>query len=53
MPEEVETIRTAALLHDIGEIGIPEDVLEKSQDYMTQDDSAALQPASGAGPDGH
>jgi len=38
MPEEVETIRIAALLHDIGEIGIPEDVLEKSQDQMTQDD---------------
>ncbi|WP_277057152.1 HD domain-containing phosphohydrolase [Trichlorobacter lovleyi] len=38
MPEEIETIRTAALLHDIGEIGIPERVLEKSPEYMTQDD---------------
>jgi response regulator RpfG family c-di-GMP phosphodiesterase len=38
MPEEVETIRIAALLHDIGEIGIPEKVLEKSQDYMTPDE---------------
>jgi putative nucleotidyltransferase with HDIG domain len=38
MPEEVETIRIAALLHDIGEIGIPENILEKSLDYMTPDD---------------
>jgi len=38
MPEEVETIRIAALLHDIGEIGIPENILEKSVDYMTPDD---------------
>jgi len=38
MPEELETIRTAALLHDIGEIGMPDNVLEKSQDYMTQDE---------------
>jgi response regulator RpfG family c-di-GMP phosphodiesterase len=38
MPEEIETIRIAALLHDIGEIGIPEKVLEKSPDYMTADD---------------
>lgn len=38
MPEEIEIIRTAALLHDIGEIGIPDRVLEKSQEYMTQDD---------------
>lgn len=40
MPEEVETIRIAALLHDIGEIGIPEKVLEKPQEYMTLDDLA-------------
>lgn len=38
MPEEIEIIRIAALLHDIGEIGIPERVLEKSLEYMTQDD---------------
>jgi len=38
MPEEIEIIRIAALLHDIGEIGIPEKVLEKSPDYMTADD---------------
>ena len=38
MPDEIEVIRTSALLHDIGEIGIPEKVLEKSQDYMTSDD---------------
>lgn len=38
MPEELEIIRTAALLHDIGEIGLPENVLGKSQDYMTQDE---------------
>ena len=38
MPEELEIIRTAALLHDIGEIGLPENVLEKSQDYMTQNE---------------
>lgn len=38
MPEELETIRIAAMLHDIGEIGIPDNVLEKSQDYMTQDE---------------
>jgi response regulator RpfG family c-di-GMP phosphodiesterase len=38
MPEEIESVRIAALLHDIGEIGIPEAVLEKSPEYMTQDD---------------
>ena len=38
MPEEIEVIRTAALLHDIGEIGLPENVLGKSQDYMTKDE---------------
>lgn len=38
MPEEVETIRIAALLHDIGEIGMPEKLLEKSVAYMTPDE---------------
>ncbi len=38
MPEEIETVRIAALLHDIGEIGIPEKLLEKSPDYMNQDE---------------
>jgi len=38
MPEEIETIRIAALLHDIGEIGIPESILEKSEEYMTPDE---------------
>lgn len=38
MPEELEIIRTAALLHDIGEIGLPENIFDKSQDYMTQDE---------------
>ncbi len=38
MPEEIETIRIAALLHDIGEIGIPDAVLEKPMEYMTPAD---------------
>ena len=38
LPDEVETIRIAALLHDIGEIGIPEKLLEKSTAYMTPDE---------------
>lgn len=38
MPEEIESIRIAALLHDIGKIGIPERVLEQSSDYMSVED---------------
>lgn len=38
LPDEVETIRVAALLHDIGEIGIPDKLLEKSVAYMTPDE---------------
>ncbi len=40
MPEEVETVRIAAMLHDIGEIGIPERVLTLSPELMTPDDFA-------------
>ncbi|MDD2542533.1 MAG: response regulator [Desulfuromonadaceae bacterium] len=38
MPEEVEIIRIAALLHDIGEIGIPEKMLAIDPENMTPDD---------------
>lgn len=40
LPEEVETVRIAALLHDIGEIGIPERVLALSPELMSPDDFA-------------
>jgi response regulator RpfG family c-di-GMP phosphodiesterase len=36
--KELETIRIAALLHDIGEIGIPEAVLSKKLRQMTQNE---------------
>lgn len=36
--DEVETIRIAALLHDIGKIGIPEKVLEQLPEYMNAAD---------------
>ena len=40
LPEEIETIKIAALLHDIGEIGIPERVLTLSPEMMNPDDFA-------------
>lgn len=40
MPEEIETIRIAALLHDIGEIGIPERVLTLTPETMSPGDFA-------------
>ena len=36
--EEVESIDVGALLHDIGEIGIPEAVLGKPVDHMSQEE---------------
>jgi diguanylate cyclase (GGDEF)-like protein/putative nucleotidyltransferase with HDIG domain len=36
-PSEVETIRLASLLHDIGKIGIPEDVLTKTTRLTTEE----------------
>ncbi len=40
MPDEIETVRIAALLHDIGEIGIPERVLALCPEIMKPDDFA-------------
>lgn len=40
-PEEVETIRIAGLLHDIGELGIPDEILRKEPNDMTPDEQAA------------
>jgi response regulator RpfG family c-di-GMP phosphodiesterase len=37
-PGQIETIRTAALLHDIGVIGIPAAVMEKKTVSMTQEE---------------
>ncbi|TSK07076.1 MAG: HD domain-containing protein [Geobacter sp.] len=39
-PEEVETVRTAALLHDIGVIGISQEILQKSLSAMTHEEAA-------------
>lgn len=36
--DELETIRTAALLHDIGEIGIPERILIMAPDVMNSEE---------------
>jgi response regulator RpfG family c-di-GMP phosphodiesterase len=38
MPEEMETIKTAALLHDIGEIGMPDNLLSIAPESMQPDD---------------
>jgi diguanylate cyclase (GGDEF)-like protein/putative nucleotidyltransferase with HDIG domain len=48
-PQEVEMVRIAALLHDAGKIGIPEDVLVKD-DPLTDEERALLMthPALGA-----
>lgn len=39
--EEVETIRVAGLLHDIGELGIPDEILQKEPDAMTTEELVA------------
>lgn len=41
--QETETIHVAALLHDIGEIGIPEAILHKSPEEMTPAELAEYQ----------
>ncbi len=48
-PQDIETVRLAALLHDVGKIGIPEDVLVKT-DPLSDEDRALLMthPALGA-----
>jgi len=40
---EIETIRIAGLLHDIGELGIPEDVLMKEPDGMSAEEAQVYQ----------
>jgi len=35
---EIETIRIAGLLHDIGELGIPDDIVMKDPEIMTPDE---------------
>ena len=40
---DLETIRIAALLHDIGEIGIPERILSRARDTMNADELKAYQ----------
>lgn len=39
--EEVEIIREAGLLHDIGKIGIPENILKK-QSFLTEEEYAVM-----------
>lgn len=48
-PQEIELVRIAAMLHDAGKIGIPEDVLVKS-DPLSDEERALLMthPALGA-----
>lgn len=48
-PDEVERVRVAALLHDIGEIGIDPAILRKSPDAMSPDEHAQyrLHPVRG------
>jgi response regulator RpfG family c-di-GMP phosphodiesterase len=43
-PEEIETIRTAALLHDVGVIGIPTRILDKRMAAMSQDELQIFLP---------
>ncbi|WP_129125355.1 HD domain-containing phosphohydrolase [Geomonas oryzae] len=38
-PEDVETVRTAALLHDIGVIGISQEILQKRMAAMTREET--------------
>jgi putative nucleotidyltransferase with HDIG domain len=47
--DEVDVIRTAGLLHDIGMIGVPESVVDK-QDELTADEMSLIRthPAKGA-----
>lgn len=46
---EIETIEVAALLHDIGKIGLPTSLLSKREDQMTADELSIFQkhPLSG------
>ncbi|MBI2193232.1 MAG: HD domain-containing protein [Planctomycetes bacterium] len=48
-PEHVERLRIAALLHDLGKIGIPDRVLLKHGD-LTEDEKAIMQSHAIAGP---
>lgn len=41
--EEIEMIGIAALLHDIGELGIPDDVMAKEPENMTTEEREAYQ----------
>jgi response regulator RpfG family c-di-GMP phosphodiesterase len=41
--DELETIRIAALLHDIGEIGIPERILNMPRDVMNEEEQGIYQ----------
>jgi len=42
-PAEIETIRVAGLLHDIGELGIREDVLQTPPDMMSPEEAQLYQ----------
>lgn len=41
--EEIEAIRIAGLLHDIGELGIPDEILQKELDVMSPEELEAYQ----------
>jgi len=49
-PEEAEQVYRSALLHDVGKIGVPDDVLKK-RDGLTEEEHAQIRTHAGRGAD--